>query len=129
MCNNLNAKNVLGTKLISCSLDPVTGFYRDGYCNTFENDPGKHIICSIVNNEFLIFSKNRGNDLISAVPEYNFKGLKDGDRWCLCADRWIEAYNNNIAPMISLESTHIDMLEKIDFNTLKKYSIEYINLN
>ena len=129
MCNNLNAKNVLGTKLISCSLDPVTGFYRDGYCNTFKNDPGKHIICSIVNNEFLMFSKNRGNDLISAVPEYNFKGLKDGDRWCLCADRWIEAYNNKIAPLISLESTHIDMLEKIDFNTLKKYSIEYINLN
>ena len=129
MCNNLNSKNVLGTKLISCSLDPITGFYRDGYCNTFENDPGKHIICSIVNNEFLIFSKNRGNDLISAVPEYNFKGLKDGDRWCLCADRWIEAYNNKIAPLISLESTHIDMLEKIDFNTLKKYSIEYINLN
>ena len=129
MCYEKGTKNVLGTTLIPCSLDPITGFYRDGYCKTFNNDSGEHIICSEVTDRFLNFSKSRGNDLSTAVPEYNFDGLKEGDRWCLCADRWLEALQFNMAPKILLESTHSKMLEKIDFNILKKYSIEYMKLN
>ena len=129
MCFEKDAKNVLGTSLIPCSVDPITGFYRDGYCRTFNNDSGEHIICSEVTDKFLIFSKSRGNDLITAVPEYNFGGLKEGNRWCLCADRWLEALQFNMAPKILLESTQSKMLEKIDFNILKKYSIEYMKLN
>ena len=129
MCYEKDAMNVLGTSLIPCSVDPITGFYRDGYCKTFNNDSGEHIICSEVTDKFLNFSKSRGNDLSTAVPEYNFDGLKEGDRWCLCADRWLEALQFNMAPKILLESTHSKMLEKIDFNILKKYSIEYMKLN
>ena len=129
MCYEKNAINVLGTSLVPCSVDPITGFYRDGYCKTFNNDSGEHIICSEVTDRFLSFSKSRGNDLSTAVPEYNFDGLKEGDRWCLCADRWLEALQFNMAPKILLESTHSKMLEKIDFNILKKYSIEYMKLN
>ena len=129
MCYEKDAKNVLGTSLIPCSVDPITGFYRDGYCKTFNNDSGEHIICSEVTDRFLNFSKSRGNDLSTAVPEYNFDGLKEGDRWCLCADRWLEALQFNMAPKILLEGTHGKMLEKIDFNILKKYSIEYMKLN
>ena len=129
MCYEKDALNVLKTKLKPCSLEPLTGFYRDGHCKTYKNDTGEHIICSEMTIGFLNFSKSMGNDLISAVPEYNFSGLKPGDRWCLCADRWIEALNNDIAPKIVLESTHIKMLEKISFNTLKKFGIEFINLN
>ena len=129
MCYEKNAINVLGTSLVPCSVDPITGFYRDGYCKTFNNDSGEHIICSEVTDKFLNFSKSRGNDLSTAVPEYNFDGLKEGDRWCLCADRWLEALQFNMAPKILLESTHKKMLEKIDFNILKKYSIEYMKLN
>lgn len=129
MCYEKNAYNVLQTKLKPCSFDPLTGFYRDGYCKTFNNDIGEHIICSEVNSAFLAFSKSNGNDLITAVPEYNFKGLKPGDRWCICADRWLEALKNDIAPNIVLEATNIKMLEKVDFETLKKFSIEFMNLN
>ena len=129
MCYEKNAINVLGTSLVPCSVDPITGFYRDGYCKTFNNDSGEHIICSEVTDRFLNFSKSRGNDLSTAVPEYNFDGLKEGDRWCLCADRWLEALQFNMAPKILLEGTHGKMLEKIDFNILKKYSIEYMKLN
>ena len=129
MCYEKNSKNVLGTKMIPCSNNPITGYYRDGYCKTFNNDVGEHIICCEVTNDFLLFSKSKGNDLITALPEYNFTGLKDGDRWCLCANRWIEALDFNIAPKILLEATHIRMLDKIDFETLKKFSIEYMNLN
>ena len=129
MCYEKNAFNVLKTNLKPCSTDPLTGFYRDGHCKTFKNDFGEHIICSEMNTGFLNFSKSKGNDLITAVPEYNFMGLKEGDRWCLCASRWIEALDFKIAPKILLEATHIKMLDKIDFNTLKKFSIEYMNLN
>ena len=129
MCFEKNSKNVLGTEMVHCSNNPITGYYRDGYCKTFNNDVGEHIICCEVTNDFLLFSKSKGNDLITALPEYNFTGLKDGDRWCLCANRWIEALDFNIAPKILLEATHIRMLDKIDFDTLKKFSIEYMNLN
>ena len=100
MCYEKNALNVLGSELLPCSTDPITGFYRDGFCKTYDNDIGEHIICTEVTQNFLIFSKNRGNDLITAVPEYNFNGLNPGDRWCLCADRWLEALNNDVAPKI-----------------------------
>ena len=129
MCFNKNSKNVLGTDLIACSLDPLTGFYRDGYCKTFKNDHGEHIVCAEVNDKFLTFSKEKGNDLITPIPEYSFKGLKNGDKWCLCADRWLEALSFGNAPKILLEATHAKILEKVDFDTLKKYSIEYMKLN
>ena len=129
MCYEKNALNVLKTKLQTCSTNPLTGFYRDGHCKTFNNDVGQHIICSEMNETFLNFSKSKGNDLITAVPEYNFKGLVTGDRWCLCADRWIEALKNDCAPQILLEGTDKKILEKVDYDTLKKYSIEYKNLN
>ena len=122
-------KNIFNEDIEECCTNPITGFYRDGFCNTDQLDLGTHTVCTLITNDFLEFSKSMGNDLITAVPEYNFSGLKPGDRWCLCADRWIEALNHNIAPNIILESTHIKMLEKIDFNILKKFGIEYMNLN
>ena len=128
MCFENSSKNVLGTKLIPCSHEPLTGFYRDGYCRTFKNDIGEHIVCSEVNDDFLFFSKERGNDLITPVPEYSFKGLKNGDKWCLCADRWIEALSFNMAPKILLEATHEKILDKVDFDTLKRYGLEYMKL-
>ena len=124
MCYEKDAKNVLGTTLIPCSVDPITGFYRDGYCKTFNNDSGEHIICSEVTGSFLIFSKSRGNDLSTAVPEYNFDGLKEGDRWCLCANRWLEALKSKVAPKIFLESTNKLVLSKINIEILKKFALD-----
>ena len=110
-------------------LNQLLGFYRDGFCNSFANDPGEHTVCAKLTNKFLMFSKELGNDLITPRPEYEFPGLKDGDRWCLCADRWLQAYNFNVAPYIILEATHNSLLNKITFNELKKYSLEYKNIN
>ena len=113
--------NVFGNDLELCCLKPVTGAYRDGFCNTDNNDIGTHTVCAIVNDEFLLFSKKRGNDLTIDIPIYNFTGLKAGDKWCLCALRWVEAYNNGCAPKLLLESTNIRTL---DFVTLEKL-LEY----
>ena len=129
MCFEKGEKNILGTELVSCSIDPITGFYRDGFCKSFPNDPGEHTVCAHLTNKFLIFSKELGNDLITPRPEFDFPGLKEGDQWCLCADRWLQAYELNIAPNIFLEATHISFLEKITFNEIKKYSLEFKNLN
>ena len=129
MCFLKGEKNILGTELISCSSSPMTGFHRDGFCNSLANDPGEHTVCAKLTNKFLMFSKELGNDLITPRPEYEFPGLKDGDRWCLCADRWLQAYNFNVAPYIILEATHNSLLKKITFNELKKYSTEYKNIN
>ena len=129
MCFKKGEKNILGTELISCSQDPLTGFYRDGFCKAFPTDPGEHTVCAEITNKFLLFSKQLGNDLITPHPEFDFFGLKEGDRWCLCADRWLEAFKYNLAPNIYLESTHISFLKKIDFEILKKYSIELKNSN
>ena len=129
MCYEKKSKNVLGTELLPCSMDPLTGYFRDGYCNQDDNDYGSHIVCAIINNDFLFFSKDRGNDLLTPVPEYGFIGLKEGDRWCLCADRWIEALKSDIAPKIVLEATHKKILDKIKFPVLKKYGVELQNLN
>ena len=128
MCDK-KGKNILGTKLISCSFNPITGFYRDGYCKSFENDTGEHTVCAELTTKFLIFSKQMGNDLITPRPEFDFAGLKEGDRWCICANRWLEALEYNFAPKIYMESTHISFLEKIKFEDLKNYSVEFTNLN
>ena len=109
--------NVFGNDLELCCLSPVTGVYRDGFCNTDINDIGTHTVCAIVTDEFLLFSKKTGNDLTRDIPIYNFKGLKAGDKWCLCALRWVEAYNNGCAPKLLLESTNIRTL---DFVSLEK---------
>ena len=111
------AVNVLGTTLIPCSYDPLTGYFRDGCCNTDLNDHGSHVICVKVTQAFLDFSLQHGNDLITPRPEYRFKGLKAGDRWCLCALRWREAFEAGVAPKAVLESTHEQAL---DYVTLKQ---------
>jgi uncharacterized protein (DUF2237 family) len=98
--------NVLGGPLLACSYDPLTGFFRDGCCQTGVDDVGSHTVCARVTADFLVFSRSRGNDLSTPRPEYRFKGLVDGDRWCLCAARWLEAYQAGMAPPVVLESTH-----------------------
>jgi uncharacterized protein (DUF2237 family) len=99
-------KNVLGTSLIGCCTDPMTGYYRDGICRTGPTDTGRHVVCAIMTDEFLTFTKSRGNDLSTPRPEYQFPGLRAGDGWCLCALRWKEAYAAGVAPPVKLEATH-----------------------
>ena len=113
------ALNVLGTPLEPCSLDPMTGFYRNGCCDTGSEDQGVHIVCAVMTDAFLAFSKERGNDLSTPVPMYEFPGLKAGDRWCLCADRWREAYDAGCAPDVVLEATHARMLEWASLDELR----------
>jgi len=111
--------NVLGTSLVPCSYDPLTGYFRDGCCNTDEHDRGSHVICAKVTQEFLDFSLRQGNDLITPRPEYRFQGLKAGDRWCLCALRWKQAFEAGVAPKVILESTHINALEYVTLEELQ----------
>ena len=115
--------NVFGNDLELCCLKPVTGAYRDGFCNTGNNDIGTHTVCAIVTDEFLLFSKKRGNDLTRDITIYNFKGLKAGDKWCLCALRWVEAYNNGCAPKLLLESTNIRTLDFVSLEKLLEYQV------
>jgi uncharacterized protein (DUF2237 family) len=117
------AKNVLGTALEPCSYDPMTGFFRDGCCNTGAEDVGLHLVCSVMTDKFLAFSKARGNDLSTPMPMYQFPGLKEGDRWCLCALRWKEAFEAGMAPQVVLEATHISTLEFIDLEDLQKHAV------
>jgi uncharacterized protein (DUF2237 family) len=121
---NKSVKNILGTKLISCCTTPgkITGFYRDGYCYTGSNDSGTHIVCAIVDDKFLEFTKSRGNDLITPYPP-SFPGLKVGDKWCLCINRWIEAYKAGKAPKIIAESTNEMALKYISKEILMKYVV------
>lgn len=112
--------NVLGTALQSCSFAPVTGFYRDGCCTSDASDTGNHSVCVRVTAEFLAFSLKSGNDLSTPRPEYRFKGLEPGDRWCVCAARWLEAYEAGAAPQVVLESTHKRALEIITLGALKR---------
>lgn len=119
------AKNVLGTTLEPCSLDPMTGFFRDGCCRSGAEDLGLHLVCAQVTDEFLAFSKRRGNDLITAVPQYRFPGLKAGDRWCLCVLRWREALEAGVAPPVVLESTHISTLEFVDLDDLQAHAVSF----
>ena len=102
--------NVLGTELLSCSHDPVTGYFRDGCCNTDKHDHGSHVVCAVMTQEFLQFSKEYGNDLITPRSEWDFPGLVPGDQWCLCAIRWKQAYEQGVAPKVILESTHHNAL-------------------
>ncbi len=116
---NETVLNVLGTTLIPCSYDPLTGFFRDGCCRTDHHDLGSHVICAKVTQSFLEFSLQRGNDLITPRPEYRFAGLKDGDRWCLCALRWKEAFDAGVAPPVILESTHHRALQFVTLEQLQ----------
>ncbi len=116
------AKNVLGGELESCSTDPLTGFYRDGCCNTGAQDSGMHTVCVEVTEEFLRFSQGRGNDLSTPNPFFEFPGLKEGDRWCLCVLRWKEAYEHRMAPLVNLNATHMSVLEFVDLEVLKEYA-------
>lgn len=122
--NQKKAKNVLGTELEVCSMEPVTGFYRDGCCNTGGSDMGLHTVCTEVTEEFLAFSKECGNDLSTPHPQFEFPGLKPGDRWCLCVERWKEALEAGMAPRVKLESCHISTLEFVDLEDLQHYAVE-----
>ncbi len=115
------ALNVFNEPLMVCGTSPMTGAYRDGCCNTGVNDRGTHTVCAVVTDAFLQFSKSRGNDLTMVYPPTNFKGLVDGDKWCLCVSRWIEAYQAGVAPPIILKATHIKTLEYISLDALMKF--------
>ncbi|MBD9527947.1 MULTISPECIES: DUF2237 family protein [Paracoccus] len=116
--------NVLGGKLDPCSADPLTGFYRDGCCNTGPEDTGRHTVCVIVTAEFLAVSKYLGNDLSTARPEFRFPGLKPGDRWCLCAARFLQAAQEFAAPQVVLESTHARTLDIVPLELLQAHAFE-----
>jgi uncharacterized protein (DUF2237 family) len=116
------ARNVLGGPLRPCSLEPLTGFFRTGCCETGPEDHGLHTICVEVTEEFLAFSKERGNDLSTPMPEYGFTGLKPGDRWCLCAPRWKEAYDAGVAPPVILHATHEATLLVVSLEALRQYA-------
>ncbi|WP_411823583.1 DUF2237 family protein [Leptospira sp. 'Mane'] len=116
--------NVLGGHLVPCSHNPLTGFFRDGCCNTSDEDFGSHTVCIQATEEFLISQKASGNDLMTPHPEYSFAGVKPGEKWCLCASRWLEAYRNGVAPLVFLESTHKRALEIIPLETLERFAAE-----
>ena len=110
--------NVVGGKLLHCSTDPITGFYRNGCCSTGPEDQGSHTVCVVLTAEFLAFSKSVGNDLTTPRPEYGFSGLQPGDRWCLCASRWLEAHNAGMAPEVVLGATHARALDLVPIELL-----------
>jgi uncharacterized protein (DUF2237 family) len=116
------ARNVLGGMLIPCSMEPLTGWYRDGCCRTDENDHGSHTICAVMTAEFLAFSKSAGNDLSTPRPEYRFPGLEPGDRWCLCAMRWEEARRAGAAPRVLLAATNVTALRYCDLEQLRAHA-------
>ncbi len=121
------AQNVLGTKLVDCGTDPVTGFFRDGCCNTSDEDIGSHTVCSIVTREFLDFSKEAGNDLSTPRPEWGFEGLSPGDGWCVCAARWLEAALAGAAAPVRLSATHQRALEVVPLQMLRTHAIDADN--
>ncbi len=120
------AFNVLGATLVPCSYDPLTGYYRDGCCNTADGDTGSHVVCVKVTAEFLAYSMSRGNDLSTPRPEYRFHGLKPGDRWCLCALRWREALMAGMAPPVVLESTHERVLDFVSLPALQARALDAV---
>jgi uncharacterized protein len=119
-----NSLNVFNEPLLICGTSPMTGAYRDGCCNTGMNDIGTHTVCAVVTNEFLQFSKSRGNDLTRDYPASGFTGLVEGDKWCLCVSRWIEAYQAHVAPPIILKATHSKTLEYISLEELMKFEYQ-----
>ena len=116
--------NVFGERLVVCGTDPMTGVYRDGCCNTGMNDRGTHTVCAVVTDEFLQFSKSRGNDLTQDYPPANFKGLVAGDKWCLCVSRWVEAYQAGMAPPVILEATHMKTLDYVSLEVLINFKFQ-----
>ncbi len=121
---NEYALNVLGQPLQQCCTQPQTGFYRDGFCHTGPDDLGVHVVCAVVTQEFLEFSRSRGNDLITPRPQWSFPGLKPGDGWCLCAQRWKEALQAGVAPPVRLASTHAKALEYVRLEDLLKHALD-----
>lgn len=119
-----SARNVLGTELETCCTSPMTGFYRDGKCSTGAGDFGAHVVCAQMTEEFLEFTKQRGNDLSTPVPGFNFPGLKPGDRWCLCASRWQEALEAGAAPPVALSATHASALEYVSLSELQQHALD-----
>ena len=115
--------NVLGTDLRSCCRDPLTGYYRDGYCRTGPGDTGLHTVCALMTAEFLEYSARAGNDLITPHPEWGFPGLTPGDKWCLCVTRWKEAFEAGMAPLVVLEATHSSALEFVDLADLQAHAV------
>jgi uncharacterized protein (DUF2237 family) len=118
------ARNVLGRELQACGLDPETGYFRDGHCRTGAHDVGRHVVCAQVTEGFLAFSRARGNDLVTPQPAFGFPGLRDGDRWCLCAARWREAEEAGVAPPVYLEASHERALEVVDLDRLLPYALD-----
>lgn len=118
-----DAMNVIGGKLESCCTSPMTGFYRNGKCNTGAGDLGAHVVCAQMTEEFLTFTRSQGNDLSTPVEQFNFPGLKPGDRWCLCASRWQDALNAGIAPPVILSATHATALEYVSLDDLKQHAL------
>ena len=118
------ARNVLGGTLTTCSIKPMTGFFRDGCCNTGPADVGSHTVCVVLTADFLAYSKSAGNDLSTPMPEYGFPGLKPGDRWCLCAPRWQQAFQAGMAPQVVLAATHEGALEYSELADLKKFAVD-----
>jgi uncharacterized protein len=119
-----DAKNVFGEPLAACGRDPLTGFYRDGCCNTGYDDVGIHVVCAQVTQEFLAFSRARGNDLSTPAPEVGFPGLEPGDRWCLCAGRWKEAFDAGVAPPVILAATHEEAVAIVPLEILKQHALD-----
>ena len=122
----MEQRNVYGEPLEVCSIDPLTGFYRDGYTTTGPEDLGSHTVCAVMTAEFLEFSRSRGNDLSTPRPEFGFPGLKPGDRWCLCAARWQEAFEAGCAPKVSLKATHRRALQVVTLADLKIHAIDLV---
>lgn len=120
----ISETNIEGGSLINCCLNPLTGFYRNGKCSASEMDMGAHVVCAELNTDFLEYSKSRGNNLMEPNPMFGFPGLKEGDRWCLCALRWKEAYDAGKAPQIDLKASERKCLDFIDYDVLKQYSID-----
>lgn len=116
--------NVLGEPMVLCGEHPLTGFFRDGVCNTCKEDVGSHTVCIEATEEFLEYSRSKGNDLSTPMPEHGFDGLKPGDSWCLCAARWLEAYRSNMAPRVHITRTHINALDIVPLELLKKYAVD-----
>lgn len=118
--------NVFGEPLASCSEQPLTGYFRDGCCNTDASDLGRHVVCARLTDAFLAFSQQRGNDLVTPRPEFGFPGLKAGDRWCLCAARWREALRAGVAPPLNLAATHQEALEVVSLDELKRHALDLV---
>ena len=123
MTTESRARNVLGDKLQPCCFDPMTGFFRDGFCHTIDEDRGSHTVCAIMTDDFLAFSKSQGNDLSTPQPEFGFPGLKAGDKWCVCVARWEEAFVVGKAPKVVLEATHERALDVVDLAELRAHAL------